>query len=431
MVWNNFEEGIEQRVDALRYSMDHQSPILVAYASGSRAGQERMLTVVSGLENNNWSHFDAKETNGDINCYASSRILWIVDANGTRHENKERMQMFTQFQAAQAIEKDELSRVFLGTCNGEDQPALDVKNMLCADHFQKSIVLTGDRAQSINVVFRMETAQEKIVPALKYLIGRSQGRAWNVVGFLLEAGFWVPAWAKYTQSLRLEGTVLRGATVRLRDSTAKCDNFSHYHYLDSGPQREIYDTSRLRPPMEDEDSMIDRLRLFEAEEIKYPEDLLIFKGLPPIALGVYVTTCTQSCGLIKYPSSEMDATNLHLLLDCGLLIQPADMPIQTLVQHMRATELYAPIKARNVKMAKRGLQQYYDYYSANMDDEYETLLRASEWLTDMYMFAPPTHWSWNKFLDFRTSYVAMIKAIVVWLSGRSVGVGENAYFLKG
>ncbi len=431
MVWTNFEECREQIVGVLRHSMEYQSPIVVAYASGSRAGQERTLTVVAIQLDHDWPPFDAKEVNGEIRSYAPTRILWIIGSDGIRHENKERIKIRSQYQAACAMEQDELSRVFLGTCNPGNQTALRVEDKPCADNFLESVVLISEQSRSVNVMFRKDATREKVVPALKYLIGRSEGRAWNVAGCLLEAGFWAPAWAKYAQTLRLEGNVLRGATLRLRDSNLQCDDRGNIPYQERWRQCDIYNSSRLRPPSEDEDSLIDRVRLFEADIFLYPEDLMVFKGMPPVALGLYLTLSGGSSELEAFPSNEINATNLHLLIECGLLKKAAELPIQILIQKMRATELYAPIKARKVQLAKRGLRQYRDYFSANMDSEYETTLRASEWLSDKYMFVSPPHWSWEKLQDLRTIYVAMVKSVVLWLSGHPVGAGEGAYFLNG
>jgi hypothetical protein len=86
------EPGVSLNViDALRRSAQSASQIIVAYSGGTRAGQERPLIVVSVAED--CTSMVVREPGFDeTKVYVLHRILYLVEADGTRVVNEAEMQ---------------------------------------------------------------------------------------------------------------------------------------------------------------------------------------------------------------------------------------------------------------------------------------------------------------------------------------------------
>lgn len=425
---NDSLECKKQILAALNHSKDNSFPILISYGSGTRAGQARTLIVREiSTRDQCWPQFKAEEESGEIRTYATIRILWILDQQGRKIENRERGDIFSRTQQRDAEEKHQLNDVFAGaTENPDKQLNFGITKLDVASNFGHCFELSGLLRRSVVICTRKES-KDSVFKALNYLMGRSEGRAWNVVGCLIEAGFYVPAWGRYLETIRLEGHVLRGAVRRLRDSSSSALATDVTQYQQ---QLAMYDKSRLRPATEDSDSLLDRVRLFEADLISYPNDLRIFLNKCPVSLGKYMAMSSARNYLNVFPSEDMGEKELQNLIQYGLVNACSALPIDELLGKMRATELYLMLTARGVKFKKRSLQNYLAYLNLNMDDEYESALRKSAWLHNKYIFAQPPEWSWEKFQDFRTTYTLMIKSIGNWLGGRPVSSVENEFYVR-
>ena len=272
------------------------------------------------------------------------------------------------------------------------------------------------------------SAAMRAADALDYVRQRTPGKLWDIIGLLIECRFYCPAWLKYCNGMRKEGGVLRGNTPRLRERILSWNDAGNIRSEDYAHQLELYATSRLRPPSEDEDSLFfDRLRLFEGYNLDIPSLLDEFNRLPVNTLGKFLTSASDSGQMDVLPSEAVANIDLANLLSAGFAVPAQNAPVAILLRRMKASELYLPIKARRLKLTSYGSQSYRDFYSAHMDDGFEHDLRASKWLEGQYVYTPPTE-DWEGFQDFRTYYSEMIGSTIRWIDSSWVGVGEERYF---
>ncbi len=241
-----------------------------------------------------------------------------------------------------------------------------------------------------------------------------------------------PVWQRYHRDLTLEAQCLRGGQPKLRELPVTRHTDGRRNLDNSRAQYEIYISSTLRPPKdEDEDRFLDRVRLFEAEPLDLRPLAALVQRVSVSTLSAYLTGASDRWQLQELPSDTIQHDALKELLKASLVMPAREAPLDFLLPETNASTLYAPIKARNKgKPHSYDIPGYLAFYAEHLDAELEMKLRSSEWLEGKYMLQPPAPWNWERLQDFRTCYVEMLRALKRWLCDDYVGAAGQSHFSK-
>ena len=423
--------GTEEVLRLLRRASHQGEIVTLAYAQGSRPGQAKELKILEINPAEDRVMVLAVDVPAGTFAYPQeyrlSKVLRVRCIDGQHAENAVTAQHFAAFQARLKARDDAISDVRAGvpvTSNRRIRAAklqAPTRGRRQADAWQLVLSSTEARSGTTTILLRRPDDCQNVCNALEFLADNSAGKVWEVLEVFVLAGVSWPSWWTYRNRLAVEGQSLRGTAPRLRDSAAVLNAQGTAGHTDYMNQLAHYRCSSLRPEdYEREGLAVDRVRLFEAEELDLS---VLFRRVEPVparAVGAYLTVATARGQMVGLPCEPVTAAVLHQLIEAGLVLPASKAPIRQLIQQMRASDLSAPLKARGVRLEASSLAAYRAFYATHMDVDYERALRDAPGVQNNFMLMPPQPWNWEALQDFRTCYVEMLRELARWVGGASV-----------
>ncbi|QQX85268.1 hypothetical protein JJQ59_04825 [Cupriavidus necator] len=421
-------------IELLMHSLRTATTVTLAYAYGTRPGQERQVVVVDIIDDD--TAFLVLESGyPERKKYVFNRVLWVRDNEGRVAKNEEQIARYDAFVREKAAREQALDPIVSESGDTIGESTFEViaeipSRRSHTDEYNLFALRRGKRGRHTALIrARDMQAANSVCQVLELMNGSSEGQLWGTLGVLIKGKFLWPVWQRYHRDLTLEGQRLRAGQPKLRELSVTRHPDGRKNLDNSHAQYRIYDSSTLRPPSdEDEGGFLDRVRLFEAE----PLDLIpladVAQAVSVRTIAAYFTGASDRWQLQELPSNTIQDDALRELLQASLTMPAKDAPIDFLLSNLNATTLYAPIKARKGKPVSYGVTGYLTFYSEHLDAEMELELRNSKWLDGKYILRPPASWSWEQLQDFRTCYVEMLRALKRWLCGDYVGAAGSSHF---
>lgn len=175
----------------------------------------------------------------------------------------------------------------------------------------------------------------------------------------------------------------------------------------------------------------DLVHRLESTEGDYRKAFALSHLISGVALRAFVTKGWNKNRVFKLPGIFFDDIgDLPSLRRAGLVVKAADLPFEDLLAILPFGALYAPLKARGVRLQRRTNAACRFWYAARLNPEIEVELRRSVWLQDRATFLPTAGWSWAEFQDFRDTYAGMCMSLADWLGGELVNPIDETGYLK-
>lgn len=397
--------------EIVRYSLQTGTVLQVAYAYGSRPGEQRPLLVVAIAGDS--TSFLAFEPPGDeCKTYITHRILWASDDQSRKASNCALQELHTKYMERQKqlalATKAALTGIpsVLPGCKFELAPGARHRRWKAGVFF----IAVKDEFNIASVHTREQQGAEQVCCAMHLMHEWSESKVWDVLGGILKTQFYWVEWLKYQSALEKEGRVLISQAAQ--------------------PWDPRYVGSTLRPLEEDEqDVFLNRTRLFETKDLHLDNMFDLAMRVDAAALSEYLTETRGVNPKNSLRRAVLTPEALAELKRVGLIVPAAQtMPLAELLEHVKVAEITVLLKERGVVLKGAKRPALVAYLAERTDPTIEAQLRAVPSLAKQYVFSAPPGMSWDDLQNFRTCYVAMLRALKRWLTGEMSGAAVAKFF---
>ena len=239
---------------------------------------------------------------------------------------------------------------------------------------------------------------------------------WETMDLFLKGGLLWPLWVRLHQEARNAADVKRDGRPRLRDRDPNLTEKAVPTYGEWTAQLEIYLGAEAVTSFDTRSKNVQLLDYIESDELDYRGAFTLPHLLSPESLRTYIAKAWNAHQIFTPSDGMLTPSDLVPLLRAGLVISADRAPINVLLRGASATALWAPLKARGIKLI-RERNAYRRFYESNLTLDMEREIRASPYLRERFVLLPPKQWSWERLQDFRYLYVRMLRSLSNWLTG--------------
>lgn len=378
--------------------------IAVTYAYGSRAGQERELTVVSVTEDK--TAIKVREAGfPDEKTYVVGRIMRIKTQSGEIATNHTTVARFMEFTNRQRERQNLISTCEFGSLKELNGCRFEVKKESGSIWIsnRKNFLITSIEAKSVEWARRAAFG-------IDLMLSESRGYWVDIQKIMVSGGVYWPNWMELQAAAYKEGQ-------RIAQNYEAANEGKKLAKQPIGVRVDSYAESPLWPG--EDCYFMDWLRIFEAPPFDMKEILKLVDGswLNREEYKEYILSSDGRQRPIEMPNEEISAKTLTKLLENDLAKPEYPLTIESALSRLTLAELRPLAKALGVNTSQGKKSEIVERCIHAMPSDEAQRLIANLQESNSFVLQPPKGLTWEQFQDFKSCYRQMFGMLAEWLDG--------------